>query len=71
MHTEPSARSDSRGDPSEDTAEDAPGAGHRAEVSERGSFAHAACDCGWFAPARRSRDRARRDAAEHLAQPDG
>ncbi|WP_329582592.1 hypothetical protein OG500_21440 [Kitasatospora sp. NBC_01250] len=79
MHTELSARSDSRGDPSENVVEqgagNAAGSGsapaHRTEVSERGSFAHAACSCGWFAPARRSRDRARRDAAEHLAQPDG
>ncbi|MCC9306607.1 hypothetical protein LN042_05705 [Kitasatospora sp. RB6PN24] len=43
----------------------APG-GHLAQVTERGSFACAACSCGWFAPARRSRDRARRDVAEHL-----
>ncbi|MDH6141393.1 MULTISPECIES: hypothetical protein [Kitasatospora] len=43
----------------------APG-GHLAEVTERGSFAFAACSCGWFAPARRSRDKARRDVAEHL-----
>ncbi|MFI9275012.1 hypothetical protein ACIGXM_30515 [Kitasatospora sp. NPDC052896] len=43
---------------------------HRAEVAERGSFALASCSCGWFAPARRSRDKARRDAREHLDQPD-
>lgn len=44
--------------------------GHRVEVTERGSFAFATCSCGWFASARRSRDRARRDAAEHQATPD-
>ncbi|MFE0458656.1 hypothetical protein ACFW1A_05260 [Kitasatospora sp. NPDC058965] len=42
--------------------------GHAVTVSERGSFAHAACSCGWFAPGRRSRDKARRDATEHLAE---
>ncbi|MFJ5922845.1 hypothetical protein ACIQF6_09590 [Kitasatospora sp. NPDC092948] len=43
---------------------------HRAEVVERGSFCFAQCDCGWFAPGRRSRDKARRDAAEHRANPE-
>ncbi|MFG2693497.1 hypothetical protein ACIHEI_00085 [Kitasatospora sp. NPDC051984] len=43
---------------------------HRPEVVERGSFCFAQCDCGWFAPGRRSRDRARRDAADHLADPE-
>ncbi|MFD7644944.1 hypothetical protein ACFV4P_30325 [Kitasatospora sp. NPDC059795] len=43
---------------------------HRAEVVERGSFTFAQCACGWFAPGRRSRDKARRDAAEHLADPE-
>ncbi|TWF98497.1 hypothetical protein FHX73_112306 [Kitasatospora viridis] len=47
-----------------------PPGGHRAEVTERGAFAFAVCDCGWFAPGRRSRDKARRDVAEHLAEPD-
>ncbi|MFJ1755554.1 hypothetical protein [Kitasatospora sp. NPDC088134] len=42
---------------------------HRTEVVERGSFTFASCACGWFAPGRRSRDKARRDAAEHLADP--
>ncbi|WP_099901578.1 hypothetical protein [Streptomyces sp. TLI_171] len=42
---------------------------HRTEVVERGSFTFAQCSCGWFAPGRRSRDKARRDAAEHLADP--
>ncbi|WP_146259008.1 hypothetical protein [Streptomyces tateyamensis] len=42
-------------------------AGHQVAVTERGSFASAACTCGWAAPARRSRDKARRDAAEHRA----
>ncbi|MFI0723993.1 hypothetical protein [Streptomyces sp. NPDC021224] len=39
--------------------------GHRTSVTERGSFATARCTCGWHGPARRSRDRARRDAREH------
>lgn len=46
-------------------------AGHRVEVTERGSFSFARCDCGWFAPGRRSRDKSRRDAAEHLAEHGG
>lgn len=33
---------------------------------EKGSFAHAKCDCGWRGPARRSRKKAREDAAAHL-----
>ncbi|GAA1169204.1 hypothetical protein GCM10009664_41000 [Kitasatospora gansuensis] len=40
---------------------------HQVTIDERGSFAIAHCTCGWSAPARRSRDRSRRDAAEHLA----
>ncbi|AXI78321.1 hypothetical protein [Peterkaempfera bronchialis] len=44
-----------------------PGPLHQVEVSENGSFCTARCTCGWFAPARRSRDRARRDATEHTA----
>ncbi|WP_244305744.1 hypothetical protein [Kitasatospora cheerisanensis] len=43
---------------------------HRTEVAERGSFCFAQCSCGWFAPGRRSRDKARRDAAEHQDDPD-
>ncbi|WP_281181677.1 hypothetical protein [Streptomyces exfoliatus] len=35
-------------------------------MTERGSFALARCSCGWTGPARRSRDRARTDAADHL-----
>ncbi|MFD0564734.1 hypothetical protein ACFQ2M_24035 [Kitasatospora saccharophila] len=35
---------------------------------ERGSFSFAQCGCGWSAPGRRSRDKSRRDAAEHLAE---
>ncbi|MFJ6217226.1 hypothetical protein ACIQGZ_28425 [Streptomyces sp. NPDC092296] len=42
-----------------------PGGVHQVAVSESGSFCTARCGCGWYAPARRSRDRARRDAAEH------
>ncbi|MFE6101248.1 hypothetical protein ACFVQ4_14895 [Streptomyces laurentii] len=44
---------------------------HRAETTERGAFALARCVCGWTGPARRSRDRARTDAAEHLAASEG
>ncbi|MFE2294327.1 hypothetical protein [Streptomyces sp. NPDC059452] len=40
-----------------------------ATTTERGSFCLARCTCGWAGPARRSRDRARTDAAEHLAAP--
>ncbi|MEU8926314.1 hypothetical protein AB0D10_36215 [Kitasatospora sp. NPDC048545] len=47
---------------------------HRLVISERGSFAFATCSCGWYSPARRSRDLARREGADHLAdsgvQPD-
>ncbi|MFJ6611531.1 hypothetical protein ACIQPT_14795 [Streptomyces sp. NPDC091289] len=46
-----------------------PPAGHSATTTERGSFCLARCTCGWTGPARRSRDRARTDAAEHLATP--
>ncbi|MFJ6516553.1 hypothetical protein ACIQMO_33200 [Streptomyces sp. NPDC091406] len=46
-----------------------PAAGHSATTIERGSFCLARCTCGWAGPARRSRDRARTDAAEHLATP--
>ncbi|MFJ3546784.1 hypothetical protein ACIPQH_31945 [Streptomyces rubiginosohelvolus] len=46
-----------------------PPAGHSATTIERGSFCLARCSCGWSGPARRSRDRARTDATEHLAAP--
>ncbi|MFE0645453.1 hypothetical protein ACFW2Y_28170 [Streptomyces sp. NPDC058877] len=39
---------------------------HTTTTTERGAFALARCSCGWTGPARRSRDRARTDAAEHL-----
>ncbi len=39
---------------------------HRVAISERGSFCFATCTCGWFSPARRSRDLARREADDHL-----
>ncbi|GHF84363.1 hypothetical protein [Kitasatospora xanthocidica] len=39
---------------------------HRLAISERGSFAFATCSCGWYAPARRSRDLARREGNDHL-----
>ncbi|MET9921684.1 hypothetical protein ABZZ04_32105 [Streptomyces sp. NPDC006435] len=42
---------------------------HEPTTVERGSFCTARCVCGWYGPARRSRDRARTDAAEHLAAP--
>ncbi|MFC9330947.1 hypothetical protein [Kitasatospora sp. NPDC057015] len=41
---------------------------HRVEITERGSFCFAGCSCGWFRPARRSRELARREAAEHLEE---
>ena len=40
---------------------------HLTTVTEKGAFAIARCSCGWHSPARRSRERARRDAAEHHA----
>ncbi|WP_420492804.1 hypothetical protein [Kitasatospora camelliae] len=49
----------------------APSDGHRVSVEERGSFSFAGCSCGWFAPGRRSRDKARRDAADHAAETAG
>lgn len=39
---------------------------HSVTTIERGSFCLAHCTCGWRGPARRSRDRARTDAEEHL-----
>ncbi|MCX4970355.1 hypothetical protein OHA98_37465 [Streptomyces sp. NBC_00654] len=45
------------------------GAGHSTSTVERGSFCLARCSCGWSGPARRSRDRARSDAEQHLAAP--
>jgi len=42
------------------------GPGHETSVTERGSFISACCSCGWSGPARRARERARRDAREHL-----
>ncbi|WP_327235851.1 hypothetical protein OG349_19715 [Streptomyces sp. NBC_01317] len=38
---------------------------HTTSTVERGSFCLARCTCGWSGPARRSRDRARTDAATH------
>ncbi|MFI8325953.1 hypothetical protein [Streptomyces sp. NPDC085529] len=43
---------------------------HHTTTTERGSFAVARCSCGWAGPARRSRDRARTDAAEHVGASD-
>ncbi|MHA6761027.1 hypothetical protein [Streptacidiphilus sp. PAMC 29251] len=51
-----------------------PGAGtetaatHLTTVVEKGSFSTARCSCGWSAPARRSRDKSRKDAAQHSGQ---
>ncbi|WP_146225757.1 hypothetical protein ACQ9ZG_17915 [Streptomyces araujoniae] len=42
---------------------------HLTTTIERGSFCLARCTCGWSGPARRSRDRARTDATEHLTAP--
>ncbi|MDJ0345112.1 hypothetical protein QMK19_31335 [Streptomyces sp. H10-C2] len=45
---------------------DAPTSGtHHTTVTDKGSFAAASCSCGWKGPARRARDRARRDASAH------
>ena len=41
-------------------------AAHTTELVEKGSFTTARCLCGWTAPARRSRDKSRKDAAQHL-----
>ncbi|WP_078490847.1 hypothetical protein OIE62_19625 [Streptomyces scopuliridis] len=40
---------------------------HEATTVERGSFCTARCTCGWSGHARRSRDLARTDAANHAA----
>ncbi|MFF5725149.1 hypothetical protein [[Kitasatospora] papulosa] len=42
---------------------------HTTTTVERGSFCLARCSCGWSGAARRSRDRARTDAREHLGAP--
>ncbi|MER7623396.1 MULTISPECIES: hypothetical protein [Streptomyces] len=44
---------------------------HETTTTERGAFALARCACGWTGPARRSRDRARTDAADHLRTASG
>lgn len=41
---------------------------HATRIAEKGSFTTAHCTCGWFAPARRSRDKARKDARQHTAE---
>ncbi|GAA2105259.1 hypothetical protein GCM10009801_81500 [Streptomyces albiaxialis] len=52
--------------PDEQVLDTAAGDGeHEATTRERGSFSGAVCTCGWRGPARRARDRARADAAEH------
>lgn len=37
-------------------------------IVDKDHFAHARCECGWRGPGRRSRKKARRDAAEHLEE---
>ncbi|MDQ0985380.1 hypothetical protein [Streptomyces sp. V2I9] len=54
---------------SPDASHPGPPGGHATTTIERGSFCLARCTCGWAGPARRSRDRARTDAAEHLTAP--
>ncbi|MER7707594.1 hypothetical protein ABTX81_32435 [Kitasatospora sp. NPDC097605] len=44
---------------------------HRVAISERGSFCYATCSCGWYSPARRSRDLTRREAEDHLGGAEG
>ncbi|WP_329219652.1 hypothetical protein [Streptomyces microflavus] len=68
MHEEPSAPARATA-PHPTSYPAPPPAGHSATTTERGSFCLARCTCGWVGPARRSRDRARTDAAEHLAAP--
>ena len=41
---------------------------HSTTIKEKGSFATARCTCGWVSAARRSRDKARKDAAKHEAE---
>ncbi|MCK8681562.1 MULTISPECIES: hypothetical protein [Streptomyces] len=41
------------------------GGDHETTTTENGAFSVARCGCGWQGPARRSRDRARADAAAH------
>ncbi|MEW2069050.1 hypothetical protein [Streptomyces sp. NPDC007346] len=65
MHEEPSAPARTMA-PHLLSCPPPPAAEHRTTTIERGSFCLARCTCGWSGPARRSRDRARTDAAEHL-----
>ncbi len=68
-NADPDPAADPGSDPAAGSADAAepPGAGcaHRTSISESGSFTTARCSCGWFAPARRSRDKSRRDATAH------
>ncbi|WP_327329562.1 MULTISPECIES: hypothetical protein [unclassified Streptomyces] len=57
-------------DPS-DSPVHSPSPEHTTTTVERGSFCLARCSCGWSGAARRSRDRARTDAQEHLGAPEG
>ncbi|MFD6276550.1 hypothetical protein ACFWFI_13410 [Streptomyces sp. NPDC060209] len=56
-------------DPSDSPVHD-PAPAHSTTTVERGSFCLARCTCGWSGAARRSRDRARTDAHEHLGAPE-
>nr|WSZ96976.1 hypothetical protein OH820_16045 [Streptomyces sp. NBC_00857] len=40
---------------------------HTTSTVERGAFCLARCTCGWWGPARRSRDRARTDTTSHTS----
>ena len=42
--------------------------GSPVSIAEKGQFAHARCECGWRGPGRRSRKKARADAAAHLEE---
>jgi hypothetical protein len=49
--------------------DDASGGAHAEgplHIVEKRGFANARCECGWQGPARRSRKKARDDAAAHL-----
>ncbi|GHA33486.1 hypothetical protein GCM10010329_65660 [Streptomyces spiroverticillatus] len=53
--------------PENEAPRPAPTTPHTPTTTERGSFTYAHCPCGWRGPARRSRDKARTDAAEHTS----
>ena len=63
----PSALPDPRSAPPAPPASEQSDPEHRTFITEAGSFTTARCECGWFAPARRSREKSRRDADTHHA----